>query len=225
MLCDACRASRSPSHDAPLHALARRAVRALYRRGEVAGGGGARGARPHRALGAAPVRAYAFDPEQPRWRRRAPPRRAGARRAAVGAGRRAGDDQGEHRHARRAHAAGHGGHRPGAGRRRRAAGRAAARGRRVCWPRPRCPTTACCPRACRASTAGAQPLGPAPEPRRQQRRRRRRRGGRLRPAAPRHRHRRLDPPAGRLVRRGRPQAQPRPRADRAALHTAAWPGR
>ena len=62
-------------------------------------------------------------------------------------------------------------------------------------------------------------------PGRQQRRRRRGCGGRLRPAAPGHRHRRLDPPAGRLVRHLRPQAQPRPHADRAALLPGASPGR
>ena len=56
------------------------------------------------------------------------------------------------------------------------------------------------------------------EPRRQQRRRRRRLRRRLRPAAPGHRHRRLDPPAGRLVRRRRPQAERRPHPDPAALH-------
>jgi aspartyl-tRNA(Asn)/glutamyl-tRNA(Gln) amidotransferase subunit A len=44
----------------------------------------------------------------------------------------------------------------------------------------------------------------------------RRRG--LWPAAPGHRHRRLHPPAGGLVRRLQPQAQPGPRADRPALH-------
>ena len=65
--------------------------------------------------------------------------------------------------------------------------------------------------------AGAQPVGPAQESRRLERRRRRRRGGRLWPAAPGHRHRRLDPAAGRLVRRGRPQAEPRTCADQAAV--------
>ena len=65
--------------------------------------------------------------------------------------------------------------------------------------------------------ADPQPLGPDEEPGRQQRRRRRRGGGRLRPAAPGHRHRRLDPPAGGLVRRVRPQAQPGPHPDRPAL--------
>ena len=42
-------------------------------------------------------------------------------------------------------------------------------------------------------------------------------GGRLWPDPYRHRYRRLDPPAGRLVRIGRPQAQSRPRADRSVL--------
>ena len=46
--------------------------------------------------------------------------------------------------------------------------------------------------------------------------------GALRAAAYRDRHRRLDPPAGRLVRDFWPQAQRRPRADRPALHR---PGR
>jgi hypothetical protein len=55
--------------------------------------------------------------------------------------------------------------------------------------------------------------GTRPATRRLERRRRRRRGRRLRAAAPGHRHRRLDPAAGRLVRRGRLQAELRPRAD------------
>ena len=53
--------------------------------------------------------------------------------------------------------------------------------------------------------------------RRLERRRRRRGGGRLRPAARRHRHRRLDPPAGRLVRHLRAQAEPRPHPDPSAV--------
>ena len=65
--------------------------------------------------------------------------------------------------------------------------------------------------------ADAQPVGPEQGPRRQQRRRRRGGGRRLRPAAPGHRHRRLDPPARRLVRRRRLQAQRRPHPDQAAL--------
>ena len=55
------------------------------------------------------------------------------------------------------------------------------------------------------------------EPRRQQCRRRGRRGGRLRAAARRHRHRRLGPAAGLVVRRVRAQAEPRPHPDLPAL--------
>ncbi len=43
-------------------------------------------------------------------------------------------------------------------------------------------------------------------------------GGALRAAACRHRHRRLGPPAGRLVRDRRPEAERRARADRPALY-------
>jgi hypothetical protein len=43
---------------------------------------------------------------------------------------------------------------------------------------------------------------------------------RLRPAAHRHRHRRLAAPAGGLVRHLQPQAQPGPHSDRPALHRA-----
>ena len=49
--------------------------------------------------------------------------------------------------------------------------------------------------------------------------------GRLRAAARRHRHRRLDPPAGRLVRRLRPEAEPRPRSRSTRRTPAASPGR
>jgi hypothetical protein len=64
------------------------------------------------------------------WPRRANPRRAGAPAYRGRAGRRALHDQGEHRHPGRAGAAGHRGHRAGAGGRRRPARGAAARSRR-----------------------------------------------------------------------------------------------
>ena len=62
-----------------------------------------------------------------------------------------------------------------------------------------------------------QSLGPQQESRRLQFRRRRRGGGRLRPAASRHRYRRLGPAAGLLVRPGRAEAEPRARPGRSAL--------
>jgi aspartyl-tRNA(Asn)/glutamyl-tRNA(Gln) amidotransferase subunit A len=62
------------------------------------------------------------------------------------------------------------------------------------------------------------PVGPVQDSWRLQRRRGRRRGRRLRSAAPGHRHRRLDPPARRLVRRLRVEAQQRARPDRSALY-------
>ncbi len=62
-----------------------------------------------------------------------------------------------------------------------------------------------------------QPLEPRPDPRRLQRRCRRSSRRRLRPHPRRHRHRRLDPPPRRLVRRSRPQANPRPHSSRNSL--------
>ena len=105
-------------------------------------------------------------------------------------------------------------------RRRRASRGAAARRRaRSSSPRRPCRTTACCRPGSRASTrsrairgissrnpggssAGAGAAGAA----------------QYGPLHIGHRHRRLDPPAGRLVRPRRPQAQRGPRADRPALY-------
>ena len=66
-------------------------------------------------------------------------------------------------------------------------------------------------------SAHPQSLGPQQESRRLQRRRGRRGRGRLRPAASRHRHRRLGAAAGRLVRPRGAEAEPRARSDRSAL--------
>ena len=62
-----------------------------------------------------------------------------------------------------------------------------------------------------AFQADAQPLGPRAHARRLQRRRGGLRRGRHGAAVDRHRHRRLDPPAGRPLRRRRPEADLRPR--------------
>ena len=75
--------------------------------------------------------------------------------------------------------------------------------------------------------AGAQPVGPHARARRLERRQRRGRRRRARAVGARHRHRRLDPPAGRAVRDRRPQADLRRgqplRDDR--LRLLARPGR
>jgi hypothetical protein len=95
--------------------------------------------------------------------------------------------------------------------------RGCARPERCSWARPRCPTTACCRRGCRASmrwraTPGTRPsTRAAPAPARPPGRRG------LRPAAPGHRHRRLDPAAGRLVRHRHPEAEPGPHPDPPAV--------
>ena len=105
-----------------------------------------------------------------------------------------------------------------AGAARRAAGGAPARGRRG---GPRQDDDA----RLRDAVVGAvelprpdpQSLGPEQEPGRQQLGRGRRRRRRLRAAPPRHRHRRLGAPAGRMVRRLHPEAEPRPDSDRSAV--------
>ena len=70
------------------------------------------------------------------------------------------------------------------------------------------------------SCAGAQSLEPRPQSWRLVGRSGGGGGGRLRPAASGHRHRRLGAPAGGLVRPLRPEAERRPRADRPALYRA-----
>ena len=151
--------------------------------------------------------------------RRGRRRSAGCGRAARRARRRAGDGQGQYRDPRRADAARHGGERSDAGGGRRAARGAAARSRRdhvrqdddaglrhvVLGP-------------VELSPADPQSLGARPQSRRLVGGRGRRGGGRLRAAACRHRHRRLGPPARRLVRHFRAQAERRPRPDRPALY-------
>ena len=133
--------------------------------------------------------------------------------------RRAGDRQGQHRHPRRPDAGRHRGERHDAGRGRRAARRAPQGGGRdpvrqdddarlrhaVVGP-------------VEPSSARPQSLEARPQPRRIVGGRRRGGGGALRAAACRHRHRRLGPPAGGLVRNCRPEAERRPRADRSALY-------
>ena len=66
-------------------------------------------------------------------------------------------------------------------------------------------------------SAHPQSVGSVEEPRRIELGRGRRGRCRLRPAACRHRHRRLGAAAGRMVRAGRPQAEPRAHPDRSAL--------
>ena len=140
------------------------------------------------------------------------------RRADRAARRRAGHDQGQYRDQGRAGAARRRHHEAGAGAAGCAAGGAAARGRRgdllqdhdaglrhaVVGP-------------VELPSADPQSLGPRQESRRLQCRRRRRWCGRLRPAASRHRYRRLGAAAGGLVRPGRAEAEPRTGSDRSAL--------
>ena len=181
-----------------------------------------RRAGAHRALGTQPESHLRAGSRRRAGRR---PRIRGALaegRAVVGrrlhAGRRARHHQGKHRHARRAGAAGHRGHRPDAGQRRRAAGGPHARGRRRgAGQDHHAGLRHAVVRPVQLPRADPQSLGPGQEPRRLQRRRRRGRG-RLRPAAHRHRHRRLGAPAGRLVRHRHAQAQPGPHSHRPALH-------
>ena len=158
-------------------------------------------------------------------------RRSLARRgAAQPAGRRAGDDQGEHRHRRRGHRPWVGGERAGAGAARRPRGRAAQGGRRGAGGQDH-------DARLRHAHLGrvdharddAQPLEPRLEPRRLELGR----GGghrrRLRPDQPRHRHRRVGATARRLHRRRRPQgelrARPRQPAVLRARRRAADPDR
>ena len=70
------------------------------------------------------------------------------------------------------------------------------------------------------SRAGAQPLGFEPQSRRLVGGRGSGGGRRLWAAACRHRHRRLGPPARRLVRHFRAEAERRPHPDRSALYRA-----
>ena len=144
-----------PRHGRICTQLSAAELLALYatRRG-LAGGGDARGPRAHRGAGSRTCAPPTPSTPKARWRRRARPRRAGERgqplRRLDGVPDAA---EGEHRHARRADAAGQAATElvPDGGR--RAAGRAAARGRRgAAGQDARCPTTACCRRACRAST-------------------------------------------------------------------------
>src|SRR5271169_1646143 len=72
-------------------------------------------------------------------------------------------------------------------------------------------------RSLQLSPADAEPLGPQPQSRRFVRGRRRGGGRGLRPAASRHRHRRLGAAAGGLVRPRRPETERGARADRSAL--------
>ena len=132
--------------------------------------------------------------------------------------RRADHHQGEHRHQGRAGAARHRGDRAGAGGGRCAGGGAGARGGR---DHPRQDHHA----RLRHAVVGPQ-LVPSADPqslesrlesRRLERRRGRRGRGGLRPAASRHRHRRLGAPAGLLERHLHPEAQPGPRAGRSAV--------
>ena len=74
-------------------------------------------------------------------------------------------------------------------------------------------------------SAHAQSVGPDEESRRLELRRGRGRRGRLRPAACRHRHRRLGATACRLVRACRPETEPRAHPDRSALCGALSPAR
>ena len=93
-------------------------------------------------------------PPSARSPRRARRKSAGGAAQPIGAARRrAGDGQGQYRHQGRADAARHGGERPDARRRpTRRPRRDCAKRARSCSPRRRCPTTACCRRACPAST-------------------------------------------------------------------------
>ena len=169
---------------------------------------------------------YALDPDGALRGRGGIGGALGERRGAA-ARRRPGHDQGEHRdaEARRCRSAPRRG-RSSRRRRTRRRRRGCARRARSSSPRRRCRITACCrpglssfhplarnpwdlasnPGGSSAGAGAAAAAGYGPLHRR-------------------HRHRRLDPPAGRLVRHLRPEAEPRPRADRSALLRAASPGR
>ena len=161
---------------------------------------------------------YAPDFEGARKAAKAAEKRWQAGQAAGRAGRRADHHQGEHRHQGRAGAAGHRGDRFGAGGCRCAGGGAGARGGRD-HPgqdhHARLRHAVFGPQL--VPSADAQSLEPRVESRRLERRRGRGGGGRLRPAASRHRHRRLGAPAGVLERHLHPEAQPRPGAGRSAV--------
>ena len=205
-----------------IHDLSRRrTAAALSRQDAVADRSLRRGRAAHRALGAASQGALRLRSGRRAARSRRLDAALGEGRADRAARRRAGDREGEHRLEGRA---GPARHRRDAARSRRAgcaAPRAAARGRRDhllqdhdaglrhdVVGRVELPS------------ADPQCLGPVEESRRLELRRGRGRRGRLRPAACRHRHRRLGAPACRLVRPGRPQAEPRPHSDRSALRRA-----
>ena len=169
---------------------------------------------------------YAFEPERVLAQARASEARWRAGTAA-GAGRRAADDQGEHRHRR--HAGADGQRRPPSWCRPRTTHRrprACARPAPCCWPRPRCPTGACLSSGLSSfHPLTRNPWQPGQQPRRQQRRGRRGSGGRLRAAAPGHRHRRLGPAAGRPGAACSRSSPARAGSRSTRRMPAAWPGR
>jgi hypothetical protein len=97
--------------------------------------------------------------------------------------------------------------------------RPAARGEVACsLARPRCPISACSLGPVQHSWHHAQSVEHNAQYLGLELRRGRSRRGRLCPAAPGHRHRRLGAPARHALRHFRAQAQPRPRAGLSALH-------
>ena len=176
------------------------------------------GREAHRALGAAPQGALRLRSGSRARGGGGLDRALGERRAHGSARRRAGDREGEHRLEGRADAARYGRDAADPGRAGCAPARTAARGRRDHLLQDH-------DAGLRHDLVGrielpsahAQSVGPVEEPRRIELRRGRGGRGRLRAAACRHRHRRLGAPARRLVRPGRPEAEPRAHPDRSAL--------
>ena len=165
---------------------------------------------------------YAYDPESARARSRRLDAALGEGRAGRTARRRAGDREGEHRLEGRA---GPARHRRDAARPRRAGCAAACARLREAGAIIFSKTTMPDYGMTSSGVSSFHPLtrnavGPVEESRRIELRRGRGRCGRLRPAACRHRHRRLGAPARRLVRPGRAQAEPRAHSDRSALRGA-----
>ena len=161
---------------------------------------------------------YLFDPEGARATAKASTDRWQKGEPDGHARRRAGHHQGQYRHQGPAGAAGRRQRQAGAGREGCAARRAVARGRRGHLLQDH-------DAGLRHAVVGPfelpsphpQSLGPQQESRRLLFRRGRRGRGRLRPAASRHRHRRLGAAAGVLVRPGRAEAELRARSGRSAL--------
>ena len=161
---------------------------------------------------------YAFDPDGARAAAKASTERWQKGEPTGCARRRARHDQGEHRHQRRAGAAGRRDHQARARRCGRAAGGALARsGCGDFFQNHHAGLRHAVVGTLQLPPPHPQSLGSVEKSRRLQRRRGRRRRRGLRPAASRHRHRRLGAAAGRLVRPGRAEAEPRANSDRSAL--------